>query len=63
MFEMVVWAWLVCGIPLIWAVIRQGGIALMQRPTPVERWDVPLWPITEFRRTTSDPSLSADSWA
>ena len=62
MFEMVVWTWLVCGLPLIWALIRQGGIALMERPEPAERWDVPPWPITEFRRSMRDPSLSSDSW-
>lgn len=62
MFEMVVWTWLVCGLPLIWALIRQGSIALMQRPEPAERWDVPSWPITELRRAMSDPSLSSDSW-
>jgi hypothetical protein len=44
MFEIVVWAWLMCGPPLIYAVIRQGGIALLQRPAPVERWDVSLEP-------------------
>jgi hypothetical protein len=63
MLEIVGWTWLVCGLPLLWALIRQGSIALMQRPEPAERWDVPTWPIREFRWTLSDSSLSADSWA
>ena len=42
MFEMVVWTCLVCGPPLLWAVILQAGDALVRRPAPVERWDLPL---------------------
>ncbi len=62
MFEIVLWAWFVCGPPLILAALWHGGAALLRRPTPDEPCDLSRWAVTDLGRTMSD-HLSADTWA